>query len=186
MADTGEVLDPPAPEVESVGEVAGQSGDEIVALYCGYKQAGQTGTDKVEIVKGDQAFFKLGNGQWKKMSRNIAQWHIGKSAKWDVTQPLALSIKTLEEIQALRDAFQAAKHADADKLAQAAKDAKAAQDKLEADALAAAKVRRDLVDKALGAGVIESSDDAEKLTNQDLADLTVSAKAAKNSKKTDE
>ncbi len=174
MAESGEIEDAPVAQVEA-GEVAAQAADEIVALYCSYKQADQTGDDFVEIVKGDQPFFKLRAKQWKNMTRAIAQWHLGKSRRWDVSNPLQLSIKTLEEIATMKAALQAAKHAKADQEAQAAKAAKAEQDRLEAEAAAATKLRRDLLDKALGAGVIKTSAEADGMTNQDLAELVAAA-----------
>ena len=135
------------PQQEVVTEIQTRSEDEIVALFCDYKNApGTTGDDSVEIVKGGEAFFKLKAGQFKKMTRAVAQWHVGKASRWDVGNPLTLSIKTLDEISALQIAAQAKKHAQADADAAALQAAQAAAAKLIADAAAATALRRDFLE----------------------------------------
>ncbi len=177
-----EVAEQVPQQAEVLTEIRSNADDEVVALFCDYKPGHQgSGEESAEIVKGGEKYFRLKAGQFKKMTRGTAQWHVGKSRRWDETNPLMLEIKTLEEIQALQNAADAKKHAKADAEAIAAKEAKAVQDKIEAEAKAAADVRRDLLDKALGAGAIASSKEAEALTNKDLAEMTASALAAKKS-----
>lgn len=169
-----EVTDPIVESVEIAGEVQTNSADEIVALFCSYKDKrdpSQYGNDDLEISKGDQPYFRLKGGQFKKMPRGIAQWHLGKSSRWDATQPLELTIKSLEEIQIMKNAAQAKKHAQADADAQAAQAAKAEVERLELEAAAKAKVRRELLDQALGAGVIKTSDEADDFTNEQIAEM---------------
>ena len=171
-----EIKDEVLPQVEVVAEVKATAMDELVALYCSYKNPEAVGNDYLEVAKGGEKFFKLRAGQFYRMKRGTAQWHISRASRYDETNPLTLSIKTIDEIDALKAAAEAKKHARADAEAQAAKAAKEAQDKLEAEAATAAKLRRSLIDAAIGAGVIKESHEADGLTNDDLAAHTAAAK----------
>jgi hypothetical protein len=165
MEEIAEIV-PEAPA--TLAEIRATAQDEMVVLFCSAKE-GQSGDGyQMEIARGGDPFFILKAGQFKQMTRGKAQWHIGRSSKNDRSNPLVLSIKTMDEIGAMKAKVQADKAAQANALAQAAKDLakakaeEAARNQVEAD------TRLALVNAAIEAGVIESAEAAEGMTNDDL------------------
>lgn len=173
--------------IEEVAAAAGTQDLEIVCLECfakpGVNANAPDGTPaQMEIAKAGEPFYIIKAGQWVKMTRLRAKWHVERSLSNDATHPLSLGIRTVEEMVLLAAQRKADLHAKADADAQKAKDAQAAADQAAADALAAATLRRSLLDKALAAGVIASSDEGTAFTNDDLTAKTAAAIASQAAK----
>lgn len=91
------------PEVTEVGEVqALDPSEQIVALFCTSKpNQGLSDAEKLglslHIIKAGEKPLKLRAGQYAKMKRATADWHVGQSRAWDPGNKLMLEIVTEEE-----------------------------------------------------------------------------------------
>lgn len=122
---------------EVVEVQASNPADEIVALRCQAKPGIQlTQAEalalKMEIVKAGMTAFTLKAGQFAKMRRGVADWHVSKSRSNDPSNKLMLSIVSIEEA------------------------AKKTNEKT-----GAVKTREDLIKEAIDKGLIKDADEVK-------------------------
>lgn len=163
------------------------AGDQQVILFCQAKP-GMTIDDSntLEVVRAGEGMTIMRSGQFRRMTRDQANWHVFKCRRNDESNPLTLVSMELTELDAMKSKLRESQAAQANYDAQVAKEAATAAVAAEAAAVAAEKaaaeaaaVRLDLVKKAVDAGAIADEGAAEGMTNDDLVQA---AKDSKNKK----
>ena len=129
--------------------------DEIVALYAVPRkvrdglgrvtdQDVETGGAKIHVCKAGEPDFFLRKGQYARIKRGQADWHVGKHNAGAIDHVLDLKILTLEELDALKKGG-------------------ALDTQLTA--------RQELVNKLIDSGLIKTADEAEGVTDADLNEM---------------
>lgn len=155
MSDATEV----AQEITAPEAVQIDKQNEIVALYCQIKPGRNYEGNKLELPKAGEPNFDLKPGQYAKIKRSTAEWHLAKSRTLDQTNPLMLRILTLDQVAEM--ASKAAKKDPANALKLPTEEEKAA-----------AAYREALEARAVKAGILVAGDEAnKKMADKDLREL---------------